>query len=255
MPQPTEITQFIFGQPLSQISAQFTVQGTLMGAVMAIGGARTGSTNIGLLFQENPVITYSPLTGQSLVSQISTPITVDSLANLINSDWPITSVLSLAADRLTPGYQDYAMAINALIALDALGAITISITNALTSLPKTPKPAKENASDKNAEANPVLEITLQPSHPYTRGNPIETPTKTEIQNLWCRLVTVVTGNRKCPSPIGNLLLAVNVSPSRKEAASVSPIYFIKTRSAIGILKAATEIPEPLLAIISEDRYK
>src|SRR5271165_990082 len=37
--------------------------------------------------------------------------------------------------------------------------------------------------------------------------------------------------------------------------SVSPIYFIKTRSAIGILKAATEIPEPLLAIISEDRYK
>src|SRR5271166_4501150 len=55
---------------VSQISAQFTVQGTLMGAVMAIGGARTGSTNIGLLFQENPVITYSPLTGQSLVSQI-----------------------------------------------------------------------------------------------------------------------------------------------------------------------------------------
>ena len=56
------------------------------------------------MFQENPNITYTPLMGQSLVSQITTPITVDALANLINSDWPISSVLGLSADRLTPAW-------------------------------------------------------------------------------------------------------------------------------------------------------
>ena len=198
---------------VSQINAQFTVQNTLMGAVAGIGGIRTGSANMGFMFQENPNITYTPLIGQSLVSQITTPITVDALANLINSDWPISSVLGLSADRLTPGYEDYSVAMNAIIALDHLGAITMSVTNVQISLPKT---TKDNGSGINPESNLVLQITLQPSHPHTGGNPVETSTQTEIQNLWCRLVRAISGNVICPSPIANLLLAVNVSPSKKE---------------------------------------
>jgi len=64
---------------VSQINAQLTVQNTLMGAIDGIGGIRTGSANMGFMFQENPNITYTPLIGQSLVSQITTPITVDAL--------------------------------------------------------------------------------------------------------------------------------------------------------------------------------
>jgi len=239
---------------VSQINAQFAVQGSLMGAVAGIGGTRIGSANLGLLFQENPNITYTPLTGQSLVSQIATPITVDSLANLINSDWSITSVLSLAVDRLTPGYEDYGMAINALIALDDLGAITISVTKIETSPPKTTKPIKENGSSASAEPSTVLEITLQTSHPNTRRNPEQAPTLTEIRDLWCRLVAVMT-HTKCPTSVEKLSLAVSVSPSRNILYSNVAINQIKTRSAIGILKAATEIPEPLVAIVPPETYE
>jgi hypothetical protein len=226
-----------------------------MGTVAGIGTGRTGTANLGLLFQENPVITYSPLTGQSLVSQISTPITVDSLANLINSDWPITSVLGLSVDRLTPGYEDYAMALNALIALDQLGAITISVTEAQAPLAKTKKLENKDESGKSEGMNPVLAITLQRFHPDTGGELTETGTQADIQDLWCRLVVAISGNTdSCTRPVGKISLAVNVRRSVNEGGSKERVFSIRTRSAIGIVKAATEVPAPLIAIVLEEKY-
>src|SRR5437867_212194 len=71
-----EPTTFI---DVSQVSAQMSAQATFMGAVSAIGGARVGSANMGLTLSETPTITYTPLTGQALVQQIATPLTIDSL--------------------------------------------------------------------------------------------------------------------------------------------------------------------------------
>lgn len=194
-----------------------------------------------------------------MVSQITTPITVDSLANLINSDLPITSVLTFAVDRLTPGFEDYSIAINALIALDHFGAITISVTEAEASLPKSKKPANKDGSAKSNETNPVLAIAKQPFHPYTGGDLTETKTQAEIiQDLWCRLVVVISrwNTDSCTRPvtIENISLAVNVRHPIHQGGAKEGVFFIKTRSAIGILRAATEVPAPLIAIVPKEKY-
>src|SRR5271169_2800988 len=63
-------------------------------------GAVSGSVE----YQESPTIRYFPLSGQALVAQISTPITVTSLANLYTSEWPFLSILDFALSSATPNY-------------------------------------------------------------------------------------------------------------------------------------------------------
>lgn len=50
---------------------------------------------------DQPAITYSPLIGAALVNQIAQPITVDTIAALIDSDWQIDALLTLTIDRLS----------------------------------------------------------------------------------------------------------------------------------------------------------
>jgi hypothetical protein len=139
-----DIPQFV---DVTSINAAMSFQGTVAGGAnlpqtMTGGGSKavtTGGTNNGqtvtttnvpfytghdfslngtVQVSESPVITYQPLQGQALVQQIATPVTVDTLANLYNSDWPISSILALAADRITPNSNDYYTALNAIIDLD-----------------------------------------------------------------------------------------------------------------------------------------
>lgn len=50
---------------------------------------------------DQPAVTYSPLVGAALVNQIAQPITVDTIAALIDSDWQIDALLTLTIDRLS----------------------------------------------------------------------------------------------------------------------------------------------------------
>ena len=59
-----------------------------------------------LQYEESPTIRYQPLTGAALIAQVSSPITVDSIASLYDSDWPIGELLDLATDRITPRIWD-----------------------------------------------------------------------------------------------------------------------------------------------------
>jgi hypothetical protein len=45
------------------------------------------------------------------VEQIEAPITVDSLAYLFDSEWPLSAIRAFAVDRLTPDYETQASAL------------------------------------------------------------------------------------------------------------------------------------------------
>lgn len=90
-----------------------------MGAIKSsVASSRTGAAAGSFEYQESPTIRYFPLSGQALVAQIATPISVTSIANLFSSDWPFLPMLDFALDRAAPNFTDLYAAINALALLE-----------------------------------------------------------------------------------------------------------------------------------------
>lgn len=123
---------------VSEVDAQLTVTSQLTGGQTGIGaksgagasgavsGASTsGSVGATLGYAEQPTIRYVPLSGQAFVAQLNTPISVGSIASLWGSDWPIFSIFYQAVDNLTPRYEDYYAALDAIADLDQYGALSM----------------------------------------------------------------------------------------------------------------------------------
>lgn len=238
-----------------QINAGVLAQGVAMGGVTNIGLTRPGSANLSLEYQETPTIQYQPLSGAALISQIATPITTDSIANLYNGERPLASLLSFAVERLTPGYTDYASAINALIALDDLGAITITPVLLESSSGTDKKASSSSSKSDDKKQSSVLVITLLPSHPYTRGRLDQAETQRRIQSFWCRLIIVLQGTNVSCGTTRRILFSTTVPPPATVGAPPRSLSFLQTRSALGILKAATETPAPLIGFVPEAKYR
>jgi hypothetical protein len=256
---------------VTQINAAVLAQANLTGVLTSVGThpQNSGSGTLGLEYQEAPLITYQPLSGPALVSQISTPLTIDSLTNLFDSDWPIASLLTMGSDRLTPGYEDHYAAINAIIALDNFGAITMSAgvtepnaSNQITPASAPSNPATQGSKPTASGQEPVLIITLHPLHPYTFLL-TEAEAQGMIRQLWCRLYTLLnpktTNCETVPTTIAFSRRALQTgreeaSAKNKKAPPITQ-YPLRTRSALGILKAATEISLPLIAFVSEQEYE
>jgi hypothetical protein len=137
---------------VTQVNAALIVQGTASASLAGIGGlsalagagpviatsatagslatrvvpSRTGTVGSTFEYEENPTITYTPLSGQPLIAQLSTQITVDSLSALPDSIQPLAALLEFAVDYLTPNYGDRDLALNAILDLDSYGALTTS---------------------------------------------------------------------------------------------------------------------------------
>ena len=241
---------------VTQITPEVLGQSTFMGALMNIGANRTvgtGTTNLGLEYQMSSIGQYQPLLGQAQALQLITPITSDSLTNLYNSDWPLASLLSLTINRITPGYEDYAAAINALIALDDIGAITLSVeTLNAASQAKSPVPTQNTSKSVDNETNPVLVIRLEDTRPYARNNERSIANRTEADTLWCRFLSVTTGSECVPGRIPTSVLfrtkETRIRINTKEAGLTS----LATRTAFGVLSAGSEFP--LFGFVSPDDY-
>jgi hypothetical protein len=257
---------------VTQISASVLGQATLAGAVAGIGTVANGSAAVGLEYQESPTIQYQPLLGAALVTQLVTPITADSLGNLFNSDWSPASLLTMAVDRITPGYSDYASAVDALIALDALGAINITpsviIGEEIIGAPGAARPQFQNGPKKTSSTAPsrkttaadkqqafrVLVVSLEPTHPH--GPNIGSEKNPKIQALWCRLTTAVkTATPLDCMKIRSLTFRTPDEAIPENAAVARDTYLLRTRSAYGILKVATEPPAPLIGFVDEQQYR
>jgi hypothetical protein len=120
---------------VTEVDASMTLTGTSSLGFADLFGPQRGKTlgvngtlNGGATYSESPTVRYFPLAGQALVQQLASPITPQSLVYLFGSDWPLISILSFTTDRLTPGFDDYSAAVNALAELDDLGAIDLLAT-------------------------------------------------------------------------------------------------------------------------------
>jgi hypothetical protein len=122
---------------VTEVDASVLIQGAITGGTAGIGATKgtSGGTLAGEVsnvagtgeYQESPVVRYQPLQGQPLIAQVNSPISADSISNLLSS-WSVASVLTFTLDRLTKDYSDYGVAINAIIDLDAYGALIIQAT-------------------------------------------------------------------------------------------------------------------------------
>jgi hypothetical protein len=203
---------------VSEVDAQVLIQGTATGGRANIGahagtsgGSLAGSTESVLgsfEYQEAPTIRYFPLAGQPLVQQIATPITVDSLSNLSDSNWPLASILTFAANNLTLGYEDYFSALNAIIELDEYGALVLAArrsdwTNRADGGGSKPPERKSgptsradtSSSNPPAGPNDALVLYLEPEHPLARGREEATAKRRRILHLWIRLLRVYDGTQ------------------------------------------------------------
>src|ERR1700727_1193884 len=134
------------GGGVSGLGASANFKSTSAGTIQGPGEAMTGSAR----YHEAPTVRYFRISGNALIAQVSTPMSPDSLVNLYNSDWPLAAILDLSVNRVSSGYEDYDAAIDAMIDLDAYGALILAATSA-DSL--TLYPAKRNVTERPAKCD------------------------------------------------------------------------------------------------------
>jgi hypothetical protein len=314
------------GAALSGIGTEVALQGAgpavptsnTAGALASlVAPAQAGLFSGGLIYQETPTITYTPLTGQPLIAQLSTPITVDFLATLPDSDWPITSVMTFAVNYAAPNYLDTSTAINALGALDAIGALTSSAGHSTLSgggarPSEGGDQAKPGVSTEGFSSDDTLTFYLLP------GKNDDLAARERALRLWVRLLRIywpVESQDDLSSYLGHMkdldavMKALEAADQRGDgqvvfgAASydlgrflndqfrelpswielrtspvpprlaghcnapldaaapppgwltcktLSPV--MRTRSALGVLKAAAQRPDPLIEFMSPAAY-
>lgn len=209
--------------------------GTLAGLVGAVTGAAS--------YQEAPTVRYIPLAGQPLIAQVSTPINPEALANLFTSDWPPVAILDLGVDRITPGWADYDVAVNAIAELDAYGAIIVTATpsedkdkavhfRGLTFQASQP-PVKDSLTIYREDRN------IAAFQKRCDGN---VDAKLVVDAAWTRLEEAIDQH----GPV--ISLQSKGSPNIVPGGKARP-PLLATRSALGIMKAAAEQDDdPTIAI-------
>jgi hypothetical protein len=215
-------------------------------------------------YQESPTIRYQPLSGNALIAQLASPITVDSVASLYDSDWSIGMLLDLLLQRLAPKTKDNIAVLNAFAALDSYQAIIpAAIRSKYTFAPSDPHATGSGAGGAGGMAlpNDSLAIYLEPEHisPHSDQTPAEA--NTEVAHLWARLLRIYAGTQ-LENPTEDQLKALEahgdydhiprsielrttpVDPERASAAGASAIVdhapFLILHSAYGMLREATE---------------
>ena len=234
---------------ISEVDQATTVVGTLAGGPSGIGANpgynSTAGTVAGLIgsatgtasYQEAPTVRYIPLAGQALIAQVATPLSAEAIANLISSDWDLASVLTLGIDRVTPGYLNYDAATNAIIELDKYGAIIIAATQS-SDENKTSKVNGLSFSTSPPPAKDALTIYFEPKHIRTSFRACDDTDDRQsnaqqiVNALWKRLQTIYGAKNA-----RTISISSKASPSLGSPARAP---FLNTRSAIGILKAASE---------------
>jgi hypothetical protein len=197
-----------------------TTGGTLAGQVGSVGGA--------VQYSETPTITYTPLTGQALVSQLATPVSVEALADLSDSHWELASILDLAAAYMTvDAYQHYS-ALDAIIELDSYDAINLAAGNSELASMKSKTGIATSADRKvtlelsnkssQSEKKDTLIIFFEPNR---SGDAAE---KTRTLQLWARLLSIYAGTQrelKFTSGCKMLAEAIGHSPKVSSDAVIS----------------------------------
>lgn len=309
----------------AQIQASIQASGSVAAVSPAATSTRTRGNQATLQYQESPLVRYVPVIGSALTAQVATPISVDSISFLSDSNWSLSAMLSFAVNYITPAYTDLYPALNAILQLDDYGVL--SIAQAKSSLTAA-APGSPNA---NAPLNDSLVLHVQPRHPAPIKGKTEAEVKADSLRLWLRLLRIYAGTQPQTGDNADRNLGVamidrmanDLQERRKSSAGLSeyvdqefakvrmwielrvaqlppaipkdaippkdpkdqtPIVskigcvpgdipssdqqnpatlpiacsylgpLMRTRSALGILKSATEGPNPWIAFVTPKRY-
>jgi hypothetical protein len=255
---------------VSEIDAVVLSQGSIMGGLNPAGGpTQLGNVSGTAEYQESPTIRYSPVLGQNLVSQVSTPISVESIANMINSGWPVSAVLDFACDRLTPGPYDRGDALAAIERLFDEDIILIGTGKAQDSKSGAQTGAKTEKSEN--QAGGVSVQVVQNNSGGDSGssgggakadslvlflNPIALKYKPSERGLWDKLQRLYEGTQNGTPPNQIFLRTISSQPIRIAAEFQGvPGPVMQTRSALGVLKTAISPEYQRIYFVSPEQYE
>jgi hypothetical protein len=211
---------------VTEVDATMAFGGSLAGAATNIGArpGLTGGTLSGelgsaagtLQYSETPTVRYQPLLGQALVSQLVTPVSVDALGLLYDSNWHPASLLDLSAAYLTLDYSQFAIALDTIIELDDRGGLQLEA--AKSGLPKPPEQASQQRSaaakspstssdleKRQEDSNDSIVLFLRPyspgqgSNPWGKGGAVLAAKQRTLQ-LWVRLLRIYVGTQPAFQP-------------------------------------------------------
>jgi hypothetical protein len=238
---------------VSEVDAVVLAQASFTGGIGGIGaGVHNTSGEIGsvagtLAYQESPTIRYTPLLGQALIAQLTMPLSPEAVSNIVNSGWAASTVLDLACDILTPvnSPSERDRALNAIQWLwkDSV----IGIGAAKTQAPK--------AAANNTESG-ILSLQInQTNNPASDGGGAQADSLVLFVNrsrlnakradlgYWHKLQRIFEGKEddQKDSIVLRTFPRQPKDPSLEYKTPRGPI--IQTRSALGILKYATQNTE------------
>jgi hypothetical protein len=262
---------------VTEVDATTTLTSTAGGTVSGIGSkpatyGTLGTLTGGVTYTEAPLVRYVPLVGQGLVAQMVSPLTVDAIESLINSNWPAVAVLDLTVVSLTANQRTTLAALNIISSLaNNSDVMLVAGKSELTDAQKAAPPGS-NSQDKNGNnnnsnnsnaskvaAHDALVIYPRPLNPAVsfEPNPRRTP------QLWQKLQALYASTQKhavcavagacLPNPIE--LRTGPVPPATALKEHLFGVPLLKTYSGIGILKNATEYGQPKISFVSRAKYE
>jgi hypothetical protein len=254
----------------AQISGGATGIGAHQGSSGGTLAGTVGNISTSLQYQDQPTIHYAPLGGQPLIQQLVRPVDVDSIWFLSDSDWPLSSILTFTVNYLSPNFEDHFSALNAILQLDAWGALAIAAV-------------KSDLIQPPSQNDDALVLYLEPNHVRANKSAELGKRRKDVLDLWIRLLRLYEGTPQgswgktpaAPSCETSETLAKNLYALQKRVASMelaevnhffqclpnwmelrtAPIKstaetegkllapVMRTRSALGILKTSVEEEE------------
>ena len=183
---------------VSSITSQIVVGASagLSGNPLSDDVEESVGAEAGVSYEEQPVITYQPLTGSEFMTRYMLPVRLDTLVQLSQSGWSIERILRICAQSMNglpnaptaagptperaPQFREFAAAAGLLRRLQVEGVVQLGFAadNGLT------EPLLHVADDASAEAARELSDTLMIAGPYvrlTRGLGAGSPDRLALQ--------------------------------------------------------------------------
>jgi outer membrane lipoprotein SlyB len=271
---------------VTEVDATTTFSGNVSGGVAGIGAragtsggtlaGQVGAVAGGVTYSESPLIRYQPLLGQSLVAQLATPVSPDVIWSLYDSNWGIAPILDLSTSYLVPDYDETGAALNTIAQLDLDDTLElVAEKSEVTKTKDSPKTGtigpgvtlEVSNKSSGAGGTDALGIYFLSYHPHGRKHNDKDAERD--RRLWKRLRDLYAGTQVAPTcPSSTVPLAKKCSvrfdylelrttplaPAKMSPDLRAGAPIMRTFSALGILKNATEKPRPRIAFVDFDRY-
>lgn len=278
---------------VTEVDATTTFSGTISGTVSNIGAkagasggtlaGQTGGIASGVTYSEAPLIRYQPLLGQPLVQQLATPVSLEALGSLYDSHWRVMPLLDFAALYMTLIPRQSYAALNIIAELDTKNVLELVAEQ--SEVTKSNDSTAIGTLKQSKAGNVILQVTNKATGTGTKdalviyllpSDPDATPRdKAREIRLWLRLWCLYEGTQptpkyqkgaKCPQnmryadldqaknrvPRSIEVRTMPVAPDKVPNGIGAPL--MRTYSALGMLRQATERQHPRIEFVSPYYY-